>query len=520
MDSRSGRLTGITTGKTGSSLSGMVGNIQTLGFAWDSHGNLQNRASARTNTAGAAQERLLESFTYDDLNRLNASSTLSSAMSFTASYDYDAYGNLTKNDNGTLEYGRTNGASLYAVTAAGGNAYHYDAYGNMVGLGNRTAQYDVFNKPTQIGNSHFLYGPRHEKVKTTSGGRTTYHFAGGSYIEQSAGGNLTTKTYVDGYYLRETTSDVTTESYLHFDHLGSVEAISDAGGNFVARMSFDAYGNRRNSDWAPGGTAGFVTEKGFTGHDMLDEEGMVHMGGRVYDPSIGRFLSADLYVQSPDNSQSYNRYSYVTNNPLSLIDPTGYQSCNANVCEEVTITGRRDGSTVFTGQDALNFMNDMSFFNNDWRQMGGGDMFQAVRAQRERSFWDNPGAHLPSLPQGLVDFSAGFGDGISFGLTKQGREAFNINGGVNESSGVYRVSELAGNLTTAATGSGLLLTGTRSSILAATAVSAEGATVSAANIYFNNASSGSLVLDSANIVAGFLFGNAPAGRVGAAVVNF
>jgi hypothetical protein len=47
------------------------------------------------------------------------------------------------------------------------------------------------------------------------------------------------------------------------------------------------------------------------------------MNGRVYDPQIGRFLSADPYIQAPYNTQSYNRYSYVVNNPLKYTDPTG-----------------------------------------------------------------------------------------------------------------------------------------------------------------------------------------------------
>jgi hypothetical protein len=129
------------------------------------------------------------------------------------------------------------------------------------------------------------------------------------------------------------------------------------------------------------------------------------------------------------------------------------------------------------------------------------------------------GAQLPSF-QGVVDAAAGFGDGVSFGLTKQARGALKIDGGVNEYSAAYLVSEVVGNLHVAATGSGLILTGTRSSVLAATAISAQGATVSASNIYFNDALSGSLILDSANIGAGFVFGNTPAGRVGSAIVNF
>ncbi|MEZ5897861.1 MAG: RHS repeat-associated core domain-containing protein [Hyphomicrobiaceae bacterium] len=64
--------------------------------------------------------------------------------------------------------------------------------------------------------------------------------------------------------------------------------------------------------------------RGYTGHTMLDNLGLVHMNGRVYDPAIGRFLSADPYVQFPLDTQSWNRYSYVVNNPLSFTDPSGY----------------------------------------------------------------------------------------------------------------------------------------------------------------------------------------------------
>jgi RHS repeat-associated protein len=63
---------------------------------------------------------------------------------------------------------------------------------------------------------------------------------------------------------------------------------------------------------------------------MLDDLGLVHMNGRIYDPLLGRFLSADLQVQFPDNLQSYNRYSYVQNNPLTFFDPSGWGLSPAN----------------------------------------------------------------------------------------------------------------------------------------------------------------------------------------------
>nr|WP_198677182.1 RHS repeat-associated core domain-containing protein [Aliidiomarina iranensis] len=67
-----------------------------------------------------------------------------------------------------------------------------------------------------------------------------------------------------------------------------------------------------------------LTHKGYTGHEQVDHASVVQMGGRIYDAHIGRFLQADPFVQSPSNSQNFNRYSYVLNNPLSYTDPSGY----------------------------------------------------------------------------------------------------------------------------------------------------------------------------------------------------
>src|SRR5262249_39181590 len=72
------------------------------------------------------------------------------------------------------------------------------------------------------------------------------------------------------------------------------------------------------------------TTRGFTGQENLDAVGLVHLNGRVYDPLIGRMMSADPYVPDPTNAQTWNRYSYVINNPLSITDPNGY--CFLGLC--------------------------------------------------------------------------------------------------------------------------------------------------------------------------------------------
>ncbi|MGD9583590.1 MAG: RHS repeat-associated core domain-containing protein [Lysobacterales bacterium] len=92
-------------------------------------------------------------------------------------------------------------------------------------------------------------------------------------------------------------------------------------------MSFDAHGNRRDADtWSDAALAPGVpanTTRGFTGHEHIDAANIVHMNGRLYDPALGRMLSADPIVQELFNAQNLNRYTYALNNPLSFTDPTG-----------------------------------------------------------------------------------------------------------------------------------------------------------------------------------------------------
>jgi RHS repeat-associated protein len=66
-----------------------------------------------------------------------------------------------------------------------------------------------------------------------------------------------------------------------------------------------------------------LTNRGFTFHEHLEDFGLIHMNGRIYDPVLGMFLSPDNYVQAPDFTQSLNRYAYAWNNPLLYVDPSG-----------------------------------------------------------------------------------------------------------------------------------------------------------------------------------------------------
>jgi len=121
--------------------------------------------------------------------------------------------------------------------------------------------------------------------------------------------------------------------YVTGDHLGSATAVMASDGTLLSQLSFAAFGTRRGSAWqdqplaAEWTTITATTRRGFTGHEHLDNLSLVHMNGRVYDPQLGRFLSADpVYGGDLAQPQSLDPYGYVMNNPLSYADPSGYSA--------------------------------------------------------------------------------------------------------------------------------------------------------------------------------------------------
>ncbi|MES1190002.1 MAG: FG-GAP-like repeat-containing protein [Steroidobacter sp.] len=320
----------VTSRQEGSGTS--LNNLQDLSYQWDLTGNLHSRTDKRQN--------LTEVFTYDAMNRLKGS-TLNGNTNL--SMQYDASGNIiNKSDVSSSNYVYGDPAHPHAVTQAGSWNMTYDANGNMITRAGGSVSWYSYNLPNTIsynGNStQFFYNANHQRWKQVAHyGSTTEitHYIGGllevvqrgtqpaEYRHQIPAGSSTT------IYTRR--GDGTSSTYYATsDHLGSADLVLDGGGNVMARESFTPFGARRGSNWTgiPSSSdyAAFAntTRKGFTGHEMLDSVGLVHMNGRVYDPYLGRFMSADTVIQNLGATQSVNPYAYAWDNPLRYIDPSGH----------------------------------------------------------------------------------------------------------------------------------------------------------------------------------------------------
>jgi len=369
---------------------GTVGtSVLDMYYQWDVRGNLSNRQDIKRNNA--------ESFTYDNLDRIRWSLYTNSENVTTSTFMYYSdNGNISyKPGVGTYSYdgidsrciGQTNVASRfsdYAVRSISGTKSAYFCYDNngntLIGDG-RTMMYNTNNQPTKITKgtdiSDLLYDPEgslYQRTDTKGSSSTQTTYVGGIYEKEVKGTTTKHKFYVEGVaVVTQTGSNVASraDTYLHHDHLGSVVLVTDQSRNEVESFSFDAWGKRRGVvDYAFSSTLDdmITTQLGFTGHQQMDNVGLIHMKGRVYDPTIGRFLSQDPYVQDPTNSQSYNRYSYVWNRVLSATDPTGYLTLSSggdSVSNNKDADG--DGSSHKTGRNRPN-----SGDNSSSRQGGVG----------------------------------------------------------------------------------------------------------------------------------------------------
>jgi len=280
-------------------------------------------------------------FTFNASGNLNTRTGMISAKEI---YGYDNLDRLK-----TVHYGSSSGMPIMAInykvngniqdkTGLGAYGYHptkvhaVETIENPQGLipsTVRSVTYNAFNKPSQISETggvdsyilNIMYGPDQHRWKTElkkNNALTKTVLFAGDYERITEGGIVRQLYYMPGgaIYVKETNQSDKIY-YAHKDNLGSIIKLTDGAGTTVFAATYDAWGQQSITNNT------FKFHRGYTGHEHLPEFRLINMNARLYDPLIGRVLSPDPYVQMPDFSQSYNRYSYCLNNPLIYVDPDG-----------------------------------------------------------------------------------------------------------------------------------------------------------------------------------------------------
>ena len=282
--------------------------LHNMGYTFNgTTGNLTSRSGMLSQT---------ETFGYDSVDRLTSVQHGSTTV---MTLTYGANGNITsKTGIGTYSYG----TKPHAVTSVTNS-------GSLIDSNTQSITYTSFDKAASISQGNYqldiTYGTdlqRWKSVLKNNGTVTRTTLYAGDYEKVTENGVTKQYYYLHGgnglaalYVKQSNASDKV--YYPCTDHLGSIIKLVDANGSSVYNATYDAWGQQTVTT----NTLNF--HRGYTGHEHLSQFALINMNGRMYDPLLGRFLSPDPFVQLPDFSQNFNRYSYCLNNPLVYVDPDG-----------------------------------------------------------------------------------------------------------------------------------------------------------------------------------------------------
>ena len=369
------------------------GNVLTLSTQFDFR---TDNLDSRTNSAF---NNYTEKFKYDEIDRLQE---FTNKMGAQETQNYEPSGKIKENSLGVYNYSSQKPYQNTSITLAP-QAYEY--YANREGNFKEGSQstterklditYNAFKSPLQITETtidkiSFTYNDNNQRSTMFYGSMgdealrpLRKHYAADGTMEIKE--NTTTGaaefiTYIggDGYTapvaLKSNGVSTADYLYLHRDYQGSILVVTDANANVVEKRLFDAWGDIIKVENGVGTTLSGLTvlDRGYTGHEHLQSVGLINMNARLYDPMLHRFLQTDNYIQDPTNTQNYNQYGYVFNNPLLYIDPSGNASQGGGGdCKGCGI-GVGPGDQTGTSFDIDQFIKDYGI-DKWWRKNINGD---------------------------------------------------------------------------------------------------------------------------------------------------
>jgi RHS repeat-associated protein len=316
-----------------------------LGYAYnyDYFNNHTFRVSYAQNLYDSTLDR---SYEYDQVGRLAISHSGAEARAaaysgqwgtmdgpFSQGYSYDVWGNMTSRAgwggwNASYNNATFNNKNQMVTNPGNGSAMQYDAVGNMTFDGAQSFTYDATGAQVQAPSYGKWQGHDGDglRVKDVQGGNTTY------YLRSTAlGGKVVAEinqygTWMRGYvYSGQQLIAIQSGGnyFVHQDPIAKSQRITNASGTVVEAIELDPFGGETNRS-----TNQYIQSHRYTSweRDWTGDESMF----RRYHGWWSRFAHPDPHDGSYDvtDPQSFNRYSYVQNDPVNFEDPTGlYAAC-------------------------------------------------------------------------------------------------------------------------------------------------------------------------------------------------
>lgn len=276
------------------------------------------------------RHRRIERFSYDNLNRLEKIQYYAHGSSMV----YSANGNIVQKKNvGDMSY--VNAAKPYQLTAVVPS-------NKTMPLRDQHISYTSFMRPERIEENgytaSFDYNADADRVRmnVTHGAEQllTRYYIGKNYeCDIDSTGNEKERLYIGGDAYSASAVLVSRNGnegciyQIMRDYQGSIVYLTYNDGYLMQELEYDAWGRLRSlfncKYYEEGKEPELLLGRGYCGHEHLPWFGLINMNARLYDPVLGRFLSPDPYVQMPDFTQNFNRYSYCLNNPLKYTDEDG-----------------------------------------------------------------------------------------------------------------------------------------------------------------------------------------------------
>jgi RHS repeat-associated protein len=282
---------------------------QTGNLYWNANGTLQ---SLQINDSASPQNTQNCSYIYDDVARLKSANC---GSTWSQTFSYDAFGNITKAGSSIFNPGYNNTGLNNHVSG-----FSYDGMGNVVNDGVRTYSYDAEGRPVSVGGVTVTYDALGRVVESNNGGtytQTVYTPGGGKFAHMNG-------TAVQQYYL-PLAGGLTAvynggglQYYRHADWLGSTRMAITPSGSVYYDGAYAPFGE----NYVETGTS----DRSFTGQTQDTAGGIYDFLFRQQSSAQGRWLTPDpsgMAAVDITNPQTWNRYAYVANNPVSNVDPEG-----------------------------------------------------------------------------------------------------------------------------------------------------------------------------------------------------